>query len=365
MDQTLGVEDRYALITRRLELQNGRSGQRLQSLLADSKAIKYQWATAPTGKPHIGYFIPLIKLADFIHAGGEVLVEFLDSYAFLVNYKFPWEQVRHRTKYYRWLMTAALEAVGVPMAKVSMVDSTSYQGTPEFMVDFWKLCALCSQQDARDTGAEVGSSTMLSPLLTPLLQELGEEYLGVDVELGGTDQRGIFNLGEQFLPELGYEKRVHLMNELLPSLTGGKMSSSSPAHTKITFLDDAEVVRDKIAGASCKAGIVQGNGVLPVVQHILMPVSEIRTRHEANGTNGFKTEGTLFSVAASGGCRNYSTYAELERDYVDGTVGPIALKEVVVDALNMLLDPIREMYKGNEAWRGEDQKGYPEDWPLP
>lgn len=78
------------------------------------------------------------------------------------------------------------------MSKVSMVEMSSYQGTPNFMVDFWKLCALCSQQDARETGAEVGASTMLSPLLTPLLQELGEEYLGVDVEFGGTDQvRGL------------------------------------------------------------------------------------------------------------------------------------------------------------------------------
>lgn len=281
------------------------------------------------------------------------------------------------------------------MSKVSMVESLSYQGTTDFMVDLWKLCALCSQQDARDTGAEVGSSTMLSPLLTPLVQELGEEYLGVDVELGGTDQvrvsftvqcarpvfvliyrgaqRGIFNLGEQFLPELGYEKRVHLMNELLPSLTGGKMSSSSPSHTKIMFLDDPEVVKEKIAGASCPAGTVQGNGVLPIVQHILMPVGEMRMRHKANGTSGLSTakmEGALFSVPAPEkecGChskRRYGTYEELERDYVDGTIGPAALKAAVVDGLNQLLEPIRDMYKGNEEWRGEDRLGYPEDWPA-
>ena len=192
-----------------------------------------------------------------------------------MNYKFPWEQVRHRTKYYKALITAALKAVGVPMSYVSMVEMSSYQVTQQYMVDFWKLCALCSQQDARDTGAEVGASTMLSPLLTPLLQELGEESLGVDAEFGGTDQvsdslglcvrleltcvfyqRGIFNLGEQFLPDLGYEKRAHLLNELLPSLTGGKMSSSHPAHTTIMFLDDADAVVEKLAGAACPPGTV-------------------------------------------------------------------------------------------------------------
>lgn len=61
MDPTLGVEDRYALITRRLELQNGRSGQRLQSLLADSKAIKYQWGRRDAG---IEYSVSLLTLVS-------------------------------------------------------------------------------------------------------------------------------------------------------------------------------------------------------------------------------------------------------------------------------------------------------------
>jgi tyrosyl-tRNA synthetase len=197
-------------------------------------------------------------------------------------------------------------------------------------------------------------------------------------------QRGIFNLGEQFLPELGYKKRVHLLNELLPSLTGGKMSSSHAANTKITFLDDPAAVEEKMAGASCPAGTAQGNGVLPIVEHILIPISEIRMLHlhdKANGVTGHGVEGrgpfaaegapegTLFSVAVPGaGCkcrshRNYCTYAELERDYIAGTVGPAALKEAVASALNQVLEPIRAMYEGNEEWKAADQKGYPEDWP--
>lgn len=118
----------------------------------------------------------------------QVVVEFIDSYAFLVNYKFPWEQVCRRADYYKALIVAALRAVGVPMSGVSTAKMSSYQGNDRFLVDFWKLCAACAVQDARDTGAEVGESTMLSPLLTPLLQELGEEYLDVDVQVGGTDQ---------------------------------------------------------------------------------------------------------------------------------------------------------------------------------
>jgi hypothetical protein len=74
------------------------------------------------------------------------------------------------------------------MSKVSVVEMSSYQGTPQYMIDFWKICAFCTQQDTKDTGEEVGATNMLGPLLTPLVQELATEYLSIDVEFGGTDQ---------------------------------------------------------------------------------------------------------------------------------------------------------------------------------
>lgn len=46
------------------------------------------------------------------------------------------------------------------------------------------------------------------------LQALDEEYLGVDAQFGGVDQRKIFTLAEKYLPQLGYAKRIHLMNPM-------------------------------------------------------------------------------------------------------------------------------------------------------
>ena len=48
----------------------------------------------------------------------------------------------------------------------------------------------------------------------------------MDAQFGGVDQRKIFMLAEKYLPALGYKKRVHLMNPMIPGLTGDKMSSS-------------------------------------------------------------------------------------------------------------------------------------------
>lgn len=55
---------------------------------------------------------------------------------------------------------------------------------------------------------------MLSGLLYPGLQALDEQYLKVDAQFGGIDQRKIFTFSEKYLPLLGYEKRIHLMNPM-------------------------------------------------------------------------------------------------------------------------------------------------------
>jgi len=46
------------------------------------------------------------------------------------------------------------------------------------------------------------------------LQALDEEYLKVDAQFGGVDQRKIFTFSEKYLPQLGYGKRIHLMNPM-------------------------------------------------------------------------------------------------------------------------------------------------------
>ncbi|KAB8231864.1 uncharacterized protein BDW43DRAFT_312783 [Aspergillus alliaceus] len=393
MASNLTVEQKYSLVTRRMELQNGATAQELRALLLKDRPVRFLWDTAPTGKPHIGYFVPWVKLSDFIRAGGEVTVGLVDTYAFLINYKHPWEEVQHKTAFYRYLITTVLTAMGVPMSKVKFEQESNHQGTPRYNVDLWKFCTLVSQADVRATGAEVGAATLLSPLLTPIVQELMVEYFQADVEIGGKDQRGIYTLGEQFLPQLGYRSPAHLMTELLPSLVGGKMSSSDSANTKIMFLDNEQTVREKVSRASCDAGVVEGNGILPILEHVLMPISELRWSnqshssqkpvngggYESNGQNGSEGAkwpfcskdapwGTLFSIPVRNvGCeckayRHYQSYEAIEKDYKEQLITPETLKAAVASALNELLDPVRLAYEGNAEWREADRMGYPEDW---
>ena len=41
-------------------------------LLEEGKDIRIYWGTATTGRPHVAYFVPMSKLADFLRAGCEV-----------------------------------------------------------------------------------------------------------------------------------------------------------------------------------------------------------------------------------------------------------------------------------------------------
>ncbi len=65
----LSPQDKYTLITRGLQEIIGE--ERLRKLL-EERDLRLYWGTATTGRPHIGYFVPMAKIADFLHAGCEV-----------------------------------------------------------------------------------------------------------------------------------------------------------------------------------------------------------------------------------------------------------------------------------------------------
>jgi len=112
-------------------------------------------------------------------------------HAFLDNMKAPLELVGHRTKYYKFVLLAVFESLGIPTAKLTFVEGSSYQLTKEYNLDNYRLCATVTEHDAKKAGAEVVKqveSPLLSGFLYPGLQALDEQYLDVDFQFGGVDQ---------------------------------------------------------------------------------------------------------------------------------------------------------------------------------
>lgn len=120
----LAWTDKYSLITRNLAEWLG--DEKLKATLKE-RDVKIYWGTAPTGKPHIGYFAPMSKIADFLRAGCEVTILFADLHAYLDNMKAPWELLALRTQYYESLIKSMLKSIGVSLEKLKFVKGSDYQ----------------------------------------------------------------------------------------------------------------------------------------------------------------------------------------------------------------------------------------------
>ncbi|EFO17614.2 tyrosyl-tRNA synthetase [Loa loa] len=319
----LSEEDlrRLNLITRNLKEVLGL--EKITKQLASKKKIHVYWGTATTGKPHVGYFVPIRKIADFLSANLRVTILFADLHAFLDNLKSTWELLDNRVLYYEKVIKALLTALHVPLDQLHFVRGTSYQLSREYTSDLLRLCNIVTRRDALRAGAEVVkqvASPLLSGLLYPLLQALDEQYLKVDGQFGGIDQRKIFILAEEQLPKLKLGKRFHLMNPMVPGLQGSKMSSSEE-NSKIDLLDKADVVRRKIDGAVCSRDSDE-NGVLAFCEHVLFPIISPK------------------SVSFDG--KDYDNYKDLFEGYNTGGISETGLKETVKEFICKVLEEVQK-----------------------
>ncbi|KAJ8273091.1 hypothetical protein GJAV_G00097300 [Gymnothorax javanicus] len=332
MGEQLSPEEKFNLITRNLQEVLGE--EKLKAILQE-RDLKVYWGTATTGKPHVAYFVPMSKIADFLKAGCQVTILFADLHAYLDNMKAPWELLQLRTQYYEQVIKAMLESIGVPLGKLKFIKGTDFQLSREYTLDVYRLSSMVTEHDAKKAGAEVVKQVehpLLSGLLYPGLQALDEEHLKVDAQFGGVDQRKIFTLAEKYLPSLGYAKRIHMMNPMVPGLTGGKMSSSEE-ESKIDLLDRKEDVKKKLKKAFCEPGNVQNNGVLSFVKHVLFPLH---------------AEFVIKRDEQWGGDKTYTVYEDVEKDFAAEIIHPGDLKASVEEALNKLLDPIRKKFESPE-----------------
>ncbi|KAJ3023969.1 Tyrosine--tRNA ligase, cytoplasmic [Thoreauomyces humboldtii] len=338
MATKLNTDEKIALITRNLQETLGLDI--VKNVMAE-RDLNVYWGTATTGKPHIAYFVPMSKIADFLKADCHVTVLFADLHGYLDNMKAPWEQLALRTKYYEHLIKAMLVSIGVSIAKLKFVVGTDYQLSREYTLDAYKLLAMTSEHDARKAGAEVVKqveSPMMSGLVYPLLQALDEEYLKVDAQFGGVDQRKIFTFAQDALPQLGYKKRAHFMNPMVTGLRGSKMSASDP-DSKVDLLDDRETVKRKITKAFCELGNVENNPLLEFLKIVVFPARTL-----TNPDYKF----VVTRAEKFGGDLSFSTYQEIEDAFREQKLHPTDLKMGTADAINALLEPIRETFQNAE-----------------
>lgn len=226
-----------------------------------------------------------------------------------------------------------LTVIGVPLDKLSFVKGTDYQLSRQYTLDMYQMTAIATTEHTMKAGAEVVKQTknpLMSSLIYPILQALDEQYLGVDIQFGGVDQRKIFMFAREWLPKIGYKKRMHLMNSLIPGLTkSGKMSSSEPL-SKIDFEETEESIRSKFKQAYSVDGQADGNGMLALLKHILIRRCESEGRH-------FE----VHRLPEHGGDSTYKTYEEVEAAFKEGKLLSGDLKPAVASEVAKLVAPLR------------------------
>ncbi|KAL2440868.1 Tyrosine-tRNA ligase, cytoplasmic [Exophiala dermatitidis] len=352
-DRQLSPEEKLSLITD--QLQEVLHKDILEKVvLQEQRPLVIYWGTATTGRPHCGYFVPMMKIAHFLRAGCRVKILLADIHGFLDNLKAPIELVKFRAEYYKFIIQALLRAVGVSLEKLEFVLGSSYQLSADYTMDIFRLSSMVTEHDAKKAGAEVVKqvdNAPLSGLIYPLMQALDEEHLGVDAQFGGVDQRKIFALAQETLPKIGYKERAHLMNPMVPGLAGGKMSASDP-DSKIDILDTAEVVKKKLRKAYAAAGEVEGNGIISFVEYVLLPISALKDPEHKGRFVCERREGEGEPLV-------YHDIEALKEDYKADRLTPQLLKAGATAALIDLLAPIQAEFQASPEWHEIEKKAYP------
>lgn len=332
----MNVDERLAIVKR--NTQEIITEEELKSLLERKKAPVVYIGISITGQPHVGYFLWVTKVADFVKAGFKVKILLADIHGSLDN--TPWELLEKRYKFYKEVITGLFEATGADLKKLEFVKGSEFQLKKEYMLDVLKMATVASVHDCKRAASEVvkmGESPKLSGLMYPIMQSLDEQYLKVDVQYGGLDQRKILVFAREYLPKLGYEARVEVMTPLIPGLLeGGKMSSSVKG-SKIGVLDDEKTVQKKINGAYCVAGKAEGNGLLAFLEYVVMV-------HKGDRGESFVIE----RPEKFGGNAEYDSFKKVKADFKAEKIHPLDLKKAVAKEVNALLGPVRKRMKGKE-----------------
>jgi len=333
---SLSIDDKIALISR--NTQEIVSEKELKTLLKEKKQPAVYLGTAITGKPHVGYFVWVLKLADFLKAGFKVKLLLADLHGALDN--CPWDVLDKRFEYYSHVILKMFDSIGANVKNFEIVKGSDFQLDKDYVLDLLKLSSFATVKNSMKAASDVvklGDNPKLSGLIYPLMQALDEEYLGVDIQYGGIDQRKILMFAREFLPKIGYKSRVEVMTPLIPGLnSSGKMSASDP-NSKIDLLDDLKTIQKKLNKAFCPEKQVEDNGVLAFCKYVLMVLKEDNAQ-----------EFIIERPEKFGGNIVFKDYDSLAKAYSTGDLHPMDLKQSLAKEIDLMLEPIRKDMKGKE-----------------
>ncbi len=278
-----------------------------------------------SGPMHLGHFVTIMKLIDLEKAGFKVKILLADIHS-LLNRKGDEKDIKKEIQIWR----KTIKAIGI---EADVVLGSDFQFKKEYQLDVMRLAQGSSihrglrsmQEIARDI-----ENATISQLWYPLMQVADIKHLGVDVAVGGIEQRKVHMIGKDLKKILRHDF-IALHTYLITSLKGPgeKMSKSIPG-SGISVIDSFEEIKKNMGGAYCPAGIVENNPVLQICKLIIfLRLGNIEIERDER----------------FGGNLLVADYNDLEKLYIDGKLHPMDLKNAVALALEKIIAPIRKNYK--------------------
>nr|4HJR_A Chain A, Tyrosine-tRNA ligase [Methanocaldococcus jannaschii DSM 2661]4HJR_B Chain B, Tyrosine-tRNA ligase [Methanocaldococcus jannaschii DSM 2661]4HJX_A Chain A, Tyrosine-tRNA ligase [Methanocaldococcus jannaschii DSM 2661]4HJX_B Chain B, Tyrosine-tRNA ligase [Methanocaldococcus jannaschii DSM 2661] len=268
----------------------------------------------PSGKIHLGHYLQIKKMIDLQNAGFDIIIYLADLGAYL-NQKGELDEIRKIGDYNK----KVFEAMGL---KAKYVYGSENCLDKDYTLNVYRLALKTTLKRARrsmELIAREDENPKVAEVIYPIMQVNNIHYSGVDVAVGGMEQRKIHMLARELLPK----KVVCIHNPVLTGLDGeGKMSSSKGNFIAVD--DSPEEIRAKIKKAYCPAGVVEGNPIMEIAKYFLeYPL-------------------TIKRPEKFGGDLTVNSYEELESLFKNKELHPMDLKNAVAEELIKILEPIRK-----------------------
>lgn len=332
---SMSAEDKYQL-TRSIGYECVQEAELSRLLAVNPHPVAYD-GFEPSGRMHIAQGVMKALNVNKLTKCGVSFKFWVADWFAQMNNKMNGDlkQIRVVGEY----MVEIWKAIGMDMTRVRFLSaSEEINKRPE---EYWTLVmdiarrnnvkriVRCSQIMGRTDADELTAAQ----IFYPCMQCADIFFLKADICQLGMDQRKVNMLAREYCDDCTpkrHFKPIILSHEMVPGLLQGqeKMSKSDPKSA--IFMEDsvAEVSR-KIKRAFCPCRQVDGNPCLAYVRLIVLPwCGSFRVLREAE----------------HGGEQTYTDMATLEREYAIGLLHPSDLKEALAEAINRILQPVRDHF---------------------
>ena len=300
--------------------------EELKDVLEKDEPVAYT-GYEPSGKIHLGHAVTVQKLKTLQKLGFKIKILLADYHAFL-NGKGSIEEIAETAKYNE----KCFKALGLDES-TEFIYGSSFQLEPDYSNKVYQLATMTTLKRARrsmDQVSRADDNPKVASVIYPIMQTVDMAALDVDIALGGMEQRKIQMLARENLEKIGENVPVCIHTPLLHGLDGdAKMSSSKGNYIAVD--DSVKEITKKINKSYCPQGEIEGNPMIEIAETFVYPNQDT----------------LLIKRPEKFGGDIELTHDELIKDFSEGNLHPMDLKNGIKDFLIEYFEPVRKYMEEN------------------